>query len=136
MQLPTEAQWEFAARGEQGRKYPWGDPAPTDQHANFDMRLGDATPVGIYPIGAMLDGAQDMAGNVWEWCGDWLGPYSPDEQEDPVGPADGERRLLRGGGFNLHSGFLRAACRYYYRPESEDVDVGFRCVVAGAGAQD
>ena len=111
VQLPTEAQWEFAARGEEGRKYPWGEPPPSDQHANFLSSVGHATPVGIYPLGATPEGVEDMAGNVEEWCRDWFGPYSPDEQENPVGPVDGECRLLRGGGFNFYPGALRAAYR-------------------------
>jgi formylglycine-generating enzyme required for sulfatase activity/predicted phosphodiesterase len=135
VQLPTEAQWEYAARGEKGRKFPWDDAAPTDQHANFAMNVGHATPVGIYPLGATAEGVQDMAGNVWEWCRDWLGSYSAEAQADPVGPATGELRLLRGGGFDDVPGALRAASRLNGHPGGEYGGIGFRCVVAGAGGQ-
>ncbi|MCB1036614.1 MAG: SUMF1/EgtB/PvdO family nonheme iron enzyme, partial [Acidobacteria bacterium] len=66
--LPTDAQWEYAARGEEGRKYPWGKAEPTDSHACFDYRIGYAPPVGVYPLGATPDGLHDLAGGVWEWC--------------------------------------------------------------------
>jgi formylglycine-generating enzyme required for sulfatase activity len=133
VRLPTEAQWEFAARGEKGRKYPWGDEAPTDQHANFDMRVGHATPAGIYPLGSTPEGVHDLAGNVWEWCADWFGDYPKTEQTDPPGPPQGEFRLLRGGGFDLDPKYLRAAYRVVNHPASEDGGIGFRCVVVGTG---
>jgi formylglycine-generating enzyme required for sulfatase activity len=133
VRLPTEAQWEFAARGEGGSKYPWGDEAPTDQHANFGMRIGHATPVGIYPLGPTPEGVHDLAGNVWEWCADWYGPYSEEEQTDPAGPTKGTARLLRGGGFNDYPKILRAAFRNYFDPGYGYGHFGFRCVVVGAG---
>ena len=73
--LQTEAEWEYAGRGAEGRKYPWGDAEPTDRHANFSMRVGHPSPVGVYPAGKTPTGIQDLAGNVWEWCADWYGPY-------------------------------------------------------------
>jgi formylglycine-generating enzyme required for sulfatase activity len=75
-----------------------------------------------------------MAGNVWEWCRDWYGPYPAEEQQDPIGPSRGTNRLLRGGGFDNHPSFLRAACRVVL-PEFGG-HLGFRCVVVGAGGQD
>jgi formylglycine-generating enzyme required for sulfatase activity len=133
--LPTEAQWEYAARGEAGRKYPWGDEEPSAHHANFMMHVGEPTPVGIYPLGATPQGVQDLSGNVWEWCVDWYGPYGAGEQTDPNGPRQGTYRVLRGGGFSNDPVFCRAAFRYYGVPGGGSDVVGFRCVVLGSGGQ-
>jgi formylglycine-generating enzyme required for sulfatase activity/KaiC/GvpD/RAD55 family RecA-like ATPase len=127
--LPTEAQWEYAARGRAGRKYPWSDAEPTDRHMNFDNHVGRPTPVGIYPLGATPEGVQDLSGNVWEWCADWYRPYQPADAIDPAGPSKGTSRVLRGGGFHHYARRCRAACRRSARPEGGDGDVGFRGVV-------
>jgi formylglycine-generating enzyme required for sulfatase activity/predicted phosphodiesterase len=135
VRLPTEAQWEFAARGEKSRMYPWGNEPPTDRHANFESRIGHATPVGIYLLGATPEGVQDLAGNVWEWCGDWYGEYRSEERKDPTGTPGGGSRVLRSGGFDVIPEALRAAWRVTYHPAGGGDNVGFRCVVVGAAGQ-
>jgi formylglycine-generating enzyme required for sulfatase activity len=127
--LPTEAQWEYAARGEAGRKYPWSDAEPTDQHMNFGNRVGHPTPVGIYPLGATPEGVQDLSGNVLEWCQDWSDDYQNADQADPAGPSGGTSRVLRGGGIDYNARRCRAAYRNNGHPGSDYGSVGFRGVV-------
>ena len=117
--LPTEAQWEKAARGTDGRRYPWGDRVPTPQLANYDKIIGDTTSVGSYPSGASPYGALDMAGNVWEWVVDWYAEdyYSRSPAENPTGPTSGEFRVLRGGSWDYNELFLRVSSRLGYIPD-------------------
>ena len=124
--LPIEAEWEWLARGPEGHRYPWGDAPPTERHANFENRDGSPTPVGIYPADA--DAVRDLAGNVWEWCGDWFGLYGEPHQQDPCGPKAGKARVLRGGSFLGVAHPLRAAFRGSFHPERGLDDVGFRVV--------
>ncbi|MCH7749395.1 MAG: formylglycine-generating enzyme family protein, partial [Acidobacteria bacterium] len=134
--LPTEAQWEYAAAGSRGGRYPWGDANPTDKHANFENSVGATTPVGSYPKGATPEGVHDLADNVWEWCSDWHGSYDAAEQTDPRGPQTGNGRVLRGGAFRSDPDALRCAYRVGNLPEYAYYGIGFRCVVVASGGQD
>lgn len=153
--LPSEAEWEKAARGVDGRKYPWGNSDPNGGTCSFAdpnsreklayRKAGDGyppgAPVGSYPKDASPYGTMDMAGNVSEWCADWYNDvyYGTSPKDNPRGPALGDCRVFRGGSYLTDAWFLRCARRDYRSlggdgkersdicPQYHECDLGFRC---------
>jgi formylglycine-generating enzyme required for sulfatase activity len=130
IQLPTEAQWEKAARGVDGYKYAWGNEKPTSKHANYGSSNKGTTEVDRFIDGKSPYGCFDMIGNVWEWVFDWfqMDYYSSDSNEiNPKGPPLGEKKVLRGGSWGFFEGVLRATYRDRDIPDMSGNSIGFRC---------
>jgi len=126
--LPSELQWERAARGDDTRRYPWGDEPPTPLHANFAAQFGATTPVGSHPDGHSPWGCSDMAGNVWEWTSSLSRPYPyrPDDGREDL--AASGQRVVRGGSYNHVAADIRCSARDRLFPGACDVYIGLRLV--------
>jgi len=133
MKLPTEAQWEYAARGGAGNLYSWGNEPPTTDKCSY-LESGGIQTVGKYKPNSF--GLYDMTGNVWEWTADYYESeyYKYSESSNPSGPAAGLYRVIRGGGWYSTSAQLGASNRLWFSPDVPEASIGFRCVKSSPSA--
>ena len=126
--LPTEAEWEKAAKGTEGHVYPWGNEIDFSK-LNYFPHVTRVLAVGNFPQGASPYGVMDMAGNVWEWTTDWYSEsyYGSLPRTNPKGPGNGEYRVLRGGAWDSIRCQLQCTYRYYEKESHQNYTIGFRC---------